>query len=112
MQVKRILVIITTIVMIGVLVMSAVHAVDSSECVCRFYGNDRVLLEEVQVDEGAALSFITAPQIVGMRFIHWYLVDAHLNGDAGTKYAFSTPVTSDLYLMPHYEKLSDSTPVP
>ena len=72
--------------------------------VCCFFSPEGKLLASVEVAEGANLvPPLRAPEIEGMRFMHWYLVDVRLEGDSGQAYMFDSPVTEPLYLMPRYE---------
>jgi len=110
MKNKKKSVLLAALIFIGIFALIAAGDVLQAEAqpaathVCCFFFPEGKLLASTEVAEGATLTpLIKAPEIEGMRFMHWYLVDASLEGDSGQAYMFDSPVTGPLYLMPRYE---------
>ncbi|MDI9520790.1 MAG: hypothetical protein QM308_06535 [Bacillota bacterium] len=113
---KRKSALLTVAVFISLLVLSAMGGVLHAEAqpavthTCAFYGVDGQLIRSVQVADGEKLAPVNAPGVEGMRFSHWYQVNASLQGSPGSGYSFSSPVTEAVYLKAFYEPLPEATP--
>jgi hypothetical protein len=105
----------TALIFISLLVLTAtsgilrVEAQSTVTHTCYFYGAAGQLLSSVEVAEGDTLAPVSAPAISGMKFSHWYQVDASLQGDPEFDYAFGTPVREPVYLRAYYEAMPQAT---
>ena len=79
-------------------------------CVVTLIDKDGNPLPIIEVVKGETMKKPLAPEVGGYEFVHWYLVNHKLEGDAQKAFDFKNIIEADLILCALYEEKTDVLP--